>query len=138
LTTRETIDVGSAAKPFIDQPLTRTDFVRYQGASGDMNPIHHDDEFARQAGYPSVFAPGMFAAGVLGSYLAQWLGPSNIRRFKVRFSEQAWPGDILTYTGKVVEIRDEANKRLVDVEAACTRQDGGTHVLAWATFELDA
>ena len=40
--------------------LTRTDFVRYQGASGDMNPIHHDEPFARAAGYPAPLAVGMF------------------------------------------------------------------------------
>ena len=47
-------------------PLTRTDFVRYQGASGDFNPIHHDDEFAQSAGYPTVFSVGMLQAGILG------------------------------------------------------------------------
>ena len=45
-------------------PLTRQMFVRYSGASGDLNPMHYDDEFARSAGHPSVFAQGMFSAGV--------------------------------------------------------------------------
>ena len=46
-------------------PINRTDFVRYQGASGDFNPIHHDEEFAKAAGYPSVFSVGMLQAGIL-------------------------------------------------------------------------
>ncbi|WP_419469377.1 MaoC/PaaZ C-terminal domain-containing protein [Candidatus Frankia alpina] len=53
-------------------PLTMTDIVRYQGASGDLNPMHHDDELARGAGYPQAFGVGMLGAG----YLATWLsGP---------------------------------------------------------------
>jgi acyl dehydratase len=40
-----------------------TDVVRYQGASGDMNPMHHDDELARGAGYPEAFGVGMLGAG---------------------------------------------------------------------------
>ena len=49
--------VGDRIPDLTDEPLSRTDFVRYQGASGDMNPIHHDEFFARDAGYQSVFAP---------------------------------------------------------------------------------
>src|SRR5689334_1175394 len=83
-------------------PLTRTDFVRYQGASGDMNPIHHDEENARAAGYPAPLAVGMFQAGALAAWAAGWLGPENVRRTKVRWKEQVWPGDVLTFTGKIV------------------------------------
>jgi acyl dehydratase len=81
----------------------------------------------------------MLAAGVLGGYAASWLGPANIRRFRVRFAEQAWPGDVLTYTGAVTDVRDGASReREVDVELAVTRQTGGVHVRGWATFVLPA
>ena len=42
--------------------LTRTMFVKYAGASGDFNPIHYDEEYARAAGYPTVVAPPTFPA----------------------------------------------------------------------------
>ena len=47
-------------------PLTRTDFVRYAGAGGDLNPIHHDEPMAVAAGFPTVFGMGMLHAGMLG------------------------------------------------------------------------
>ena len=47
-------------------PVSRTDLVRYSGASGDFNPLHHDEGFARAAGLPGVMAHGMFSAGLLG------------------------------------------------------------------------
>ncbi|MGV0045017.1 MaoC/PaaZ C-terminal domain-containing protein [Mycobacterium colombiense] len=133
------IEKGVEAEPYVSRPLSITDFVRYQGASGDFNPIHHDHGMAVSAGFDGPFAVGMLAAGVLGGYAAGWLGPANIRRFRVRFAEQAWPGDVLTYTGVVADVRDgAAGQREVDVELAATRQTGGVHVRGWATFVLPA
>jgi acyl dehydratase len=130
------IVVGAAKASFVDRALTVTDFVRYQGASGDMNPIHHDTEFARKAGYSGPFAVGMRQAGVLASLATDWLGPENIRRFRVQFHEQAWPGDVITYSGTVTDVREEGQVRLVDLALAATRQTGGIHVRGWATFEI--
>ncbi|MGF7237788.1 MAG: MaoC/PaaZ C-terminal domain-containing protein [Frankia sp.] len=126
--------VGTAAAPFVDRPLTITDFVRYQGASGDMNPIHHDDGFARAAGFPGPFAVGMLQMGVLGTYVTDWLGAENVRKLAVQFREQAWPGDVLTYTGTVAARREENAERLVDLDLVVTRQTGGVHLKGTATF----
>lgn len=123
------LQVGDMLPELVDEPLTRTDFVRYQGASGDMNPIHHDEGYARSAGFPTVFAVGMLGAGILGTYVAELFGPENVRKFKVQFREQAWPDDVLTYTGTVVARRE--NK--LDLELAATRQTGGVHLRGWAT-----
>ncbi|HVQ92944.1 MAG TPA: MaoC/PaaZ C-terminal domain-containing protein [Mycobacteriales bacterium] len=120
--------------PLVVGPLTRTDFVRYQGASGDMNPLHHDETFARAAGYDAPLAVGMFNAGLLGTYATDWLGAENVRRFRIRFAEQVWPGDTLTCTGAVAREYEVDGQPLVDVELACARQTGGVAVLAWATF----
>jgi acyl dehydratase len=116
-------------------PLTRTDFVRYQGASGDMNALHHDETFARAAGYDAPVAVGMLNAGLLGTYATDWLGAENIRRFRIRFKEQVWPGDVLTCTGEVTKewVTDEGEP-MVEIELACTRQTGGVAISAWATF----
>ena len=61
-----------------------------------------------------------------------------MRRFKVQFREQAWPGDVLTYAGKVVAKREEDGERLVDLELSATRQTGGVHLKGWATFAVPA
>ena len=71
---------GTGPEPREYGPLTRTDFVRYQGASGDFNPIHHDEEFAVSAGYPTVFSVGILQAGILGTYCTEWLGAENVRQ----------------------------------------------------------
>lgn len=128
---------GFALPELVGDPLTRTDFVRYQGASGDMNPLHHDDEVARAAGFSSVYAVGMLQAGVLGSWLADEFGPQNIRRLAVRFHEQAWPGDVITYQAVVREVRDgDRDERVADLELRAVRQTGGHHLTGEATVVL--
>jgi acyl dehydratase len=134
----DALAVGVEAEPFVDEPLSRTDIVRYQGASGDLNPIHHDDDFARAAGYPGAFSVGMLAAGILGAYATAWFGAANLRRFKVRFRAQAWPGDVLTYRARIAALREETGDRFVDIELSATRPDGEIHVEGWATFAVPA
>jgi acyl dehydratase len=125
---------GTKGDPREFGPLSRTDFVRYQGASGDFNPIHHDEEYAKGAGFPTVFSVGMLQAGILGAYATDWLGATNVRRFGFQFREQVWPGDTLTCTGEVTKRYEEDGERKVDLELLCTRQDGGTAIKGWATF----
>ena len=124
----------TAPAPWTVGPVTRTDFVRYQGASGDMNPIHHDQTFAEAAGYPAPFSVGMFQAGLLATYATDWLGAENVRSFRVRFLEQVWPGDVLTCTAHILKEYEHDGVGKVDLELDCARQTGGLAVKAWATF----
>ena len=129
---------GAGPEPLTIGPLTRTDFVRYQGASGDMNPVHHDEPFARAAGYPAVLGVGMFQAGALAAWAAGWLGPENVRRVRVRWKEPVWPGDVLTLRASVARAYEENGERKVDVKLVCARQTGGIAVEGSATFVVPA
>ncbi len=128
--------VGPLGEPLVQGPLTVTDFVRYQGASGDMNPIHHDDGFARAAGFPTVFAVGMRQAGVLAAFVGDHLGPDNVRRFDVQFRAIAWPGDIITYTGEITAVEETATCTVCTVAVQATRQTGEVHLAGTAVFEV--
>jgi acyl dehydratase len=130
------VTLGETAEPRVFGPITRTDIVRYAGASGDFNPIHHDETFATGAGFPTVFSIGMFQAGLLATFATDWLGTENIRRFGVRFKEQVWPGDELTCTGMVTNVEPTDKGELVEVELNCTRQTGGVAVVGSALFLL--
>jgi acyl dehydratase len=134
--TWDELSEGTLAPPREYGPLTRTDFVRYQGASGDFNPIHHDEEFATSAGFPSVFSVGMLQAGILASFATDWLGAENVRRYSVQFREQVWPGDQLVCAGRVVGKREHGGERLVDIELTCTRSNGGKAIVGEASFAL--
>jgi acyl dehydratase len=114
-------------------PMTRTDFVRYAGASGDFHPLHHDELYATAHGMPSVFGMGMLHAGILGNHLAHWVGPQNIRTFAVRFTGQVWPDDILTFTGTVESVDDVDGVAVAHLVLAVTRQTGDTALTAKAS-----
>jgi acyl dehydratase len=129
--------VGDEAPPREVGPVERTMFVRYAGASGDFNPIHFSEDFATQAGYPTVFAQGMFTAGVLAGMLTSWLGATTVRRYGVRFTGQVWPGERLMCTGRVTDVRMEGGHTEVDCELAVTNTDGDRKIAGWATCALD-
>lgn len=120
--------------PRVLGPLTRTDFVRYQGASGDMNPVHHDEPFAKAAGYPGPLAVGMFAAGVMNSWASDHFGPENVRRTRVRWRKPSFPGSVLTIDGKVIATRPEENA--IDLEITAIDQDGDIALEVFMTFVL--
>ena len=103
--TLEGISPGEEFEEIVFGPLHREDFVRYAEASGDDNPIHQDEEYARASGAPTVFAMGMLNAGYLATAVSRWFGgPHHVRRYKVRFTTRVWAGDELACTGKVNEI----------------------------------
>jgi len=134
-------DVGqrTALEPFTDTALTITDFVRYQGASGDFNAIHHDAAFAQASGYPAPFAVGMLTAGIAANYLTAYFGVDAVRRIRVRWKDQAWPGEALTYQG--FRLRRDTGSGAdpgADVELAVTRPGGRPHLAGWAELTDEA
>ena len=131
--------IGDEAPPREFGPMTTQMFVRYAGASGDLNPMHYDHTFATKAGYPSVFSQGMHQAALLATFATDWLGAGNVRRFLVRFRDQVWPDDVLTCTGKVIVVdTDASGEHLVRVELTCTRQTGTVAMTGEADFLLPA
>lgn len=126
------ISVGDAAPEFSHE-LTRTDLVQYAGASGDLNPMHHDDELARQAGLPSVFGHGMFTMGILAKAITDYVGVGNLRSFSVRFTKQTWPGEMLATKVVVSAKRDEAGEKLLDLDCQVTNAEGEVKVSGTAT-----
>jgi acyl dehydratase len=73
----ETLAVGDEAPRLVVEDVSRTHFVRYAGASGDFNPMHHDDTVATSVGNPSVFGHGMLTAGLMARVVKDWFGPTR-------------------------------------------------------------
>ena len=120
----EDVKEGDELPPFVVENLTRTDLVRYAGASGDFNPIHHDQTFAEKAGNPTVFAHGMLNAGFVSKCVADYVGRENLRNFRVRFATRVWPGDTITCKGKVTKKYEAGGKRLIEGDVMALNQKG--------------
>jgi acyl dehydratase len=125
----EDVREGDDIPAFVVENLTRTDLVRYAGASGDFNPIHHDQTFAEKAGLPTVFAHGMLNAGFASKCVTDYVGRENLRYFKVRFATRVWPGDTITCKGKVTRKYEEDGKQLIEGEVVALNQKGETAIL---------
>jgi acyl dehydratase len=129
--------VGQELPSLRKGPITRDELKAYGAASGDPNPIHIDDEFAKNAGYPGVFAHGMLSMGYLGEFLVHAGGsPESVRKFRARFAKLTWPGDVITCKGTVTAVRDENGARLVDCDIWTENQDGERKVTGSATLTL--
>jgi acyl dehydratase len=133
------LQVGMTHEVVVVDNLTRTQIVQYAGASGDYNPLHSDEVFAKEVGgYPTVFAHGMLSMGMTGRMLTDWVGDGRLTAFGVRFVSQVWPGDTLTAKATVEAIREEGGERLVDLALSTVNQDGREVVSGRATARLDA
>jgi hypothetical protein len=127
--------------PLKSYRVTRADLVKYAGASGDFNPIHWNERFARSVGLPGVIAHGMFTMAEAGKFVTEWAGdPGAVLEFGVRFSAVvpvpddtdpplggAAGGATIEVSGKVREKLAD-NRVAVDLVATC----GGDKVLTRA------
>ncbi len=82
--------------------FTREQIAGYAEASGDRNPIHLDDGFARSVGLPGVIAHGMLQMGLLARVAGE---PRRLRRLSCRFAGMVRPGDTVTFRGEEREGR---------------------------------
>ena len=134
--TKAKIEEGTEKSETVVEKVDRSMFIRYAGASGDFNPIHWNEDFAKAAGYPGVFAQGMWTAGVLGTFLTNWLGEENVRKFRTRFVGQVWPGETLVAKGTVTKVYEESGEQRADLDLEITNDAGERKIDGGATVVL--
>jgi acyl dehydratase len=106
--------------------------VRYAGASGDFNPIHVDDEFARSVGLPGRILHGLWTmAQVARAQTEAAGGPEKLKRLSVQFRGMGVPEQEVVVTSKVREESDGV--AIVDAEA----RQGDTRIVRRGEAELD-
>jgi acyl dehydratase len=133
-----TTSVGDNREMSLVEDLTRTQIVQYAGASGDFNPLHTDEVYAKQvAGYPAVFAHGMLTMGMTARVLTDWVGDGRLLRYGARFIKQVWPGDTLTARAEVTAVREVDGQPVADFEVVTRNQAGDAVLTGTATARLD-
>jgi len=118
----ERISTGQAL-PSLTKHVTVDQIRQYAEASGDRNPIHLDETFARAAGLPGVIAHGMLTMAFANQMVTDWLGDrSLLKRLQGRFAGMVVPGDAVTCSGSVASKDDET--RSVVINLVVTNQRG--------------
>src|SRR5437016_2429415 len=110
----EDVQAGDALPRLVKAPVTALQLVRYAGASGDFNPLHTDPRFGEMIGTGGIIAHGMLIMGFVGQLLSDYVGPTALRKFGVRFKGMTHLEDVITCTGTIT------NKYEADGEARIT------------------
>lgn len=101
--------------------INRQLLIDYASASGDQNPIHQDEAFAKSVGLPDVIAHGMLTMALAGKYLSDFSGSKNVIEFSAKFIKPVVvPADAdvsLIISGKVIEINNGIAK--IELLAMC-------------------
>ena len=106
----------------ISKTITDDDIRMFADASGDHNPLHLDDEFARQTRFGRRIAHGMLSASLISAVIARDLpGQGSIYLGQsLRFVAPVFPGDTVTATVTVTSVRED--KPILTLETVCTNQ----------------
>jgi acyl dehydratase len=103
--------------------LDRGQLVQYAGASGDFNPIHWDEEFARRVGLPGVISHGMFTMALVARLVGEWAGdPGAVGRISVQFRKEVRPGEKVVARGRIAEKDEEARTVRLELWAEVERE----------------
>lgn len=120
------VEVGTELPPG-SFPVSRATLVRYAGASGDFNPIHWNEKFAKEVGLPDVIAHGMFTMAEAIRVVTDWAGdPGAVVEYGVRFTKPVvvpndGEGARIEVSGKVAAKLDD-NRVRVDLTAMSAGQ----------------
>ena len=125
------VSEGDQAPEFRHE-LSRTDLVRYAGASGDFNPIHVDEEFARAVGLPGRILHGLWTmAQVARAQTEAAGGPEHLKRLSVQFRGMGMPEQEVVVSGTVRAVAD--GRVVIDTVA----EQDGKQIIRNAEAELE-
>ena len=132
----EDVKVGDELPPLVKGPIQQIQLTRYAGASGDFNPIHQDDEFAKAAGMGGVFAHGMLSMGFVAQAVTDWAGAGTVRKIGVRFTALVRLKDTVTCKGRVLGTSSKNGTYLVELSLWAENQKGEKVVTGTATVAV--
>ena len=124
----EDVQVGDAIPKLVKSPVSHLQLVRYAGASGDFNPLHTDPKIGELVGVGGIIAHGMLIMGFVGQLLSDYVGPTALRKFDVRFKGMTRIDDVITCTGTITEKYETDGEARIAGKVQATDQDGDVKV----------
>lgn len=124
----EDVQVGDAIPKLTTSSLSHLQLVRYAGASGDFNPLHTDPKIGEMIGTGGIIAHGMLIMGFVGQMLSDYVGPTALRKFGVRFKGMTHLDDVITCTGTITEKYEADGETRIAGKVQATDQNGDLKV----------
>jgi len=118
--------------PALSLPLTLRRAIQAVAGTRDYYPFHHDEQFARENGAEGIFFNTMFLQAFGGRCATDWFGnDAFLRRLEIAMRASNYVGRTLTVDAAVANVRQEDDRRLVDVEGTLLTEDGPTTGVKW-------
>ena len=124
----EDVQVGDAIPKLVKSPVSHLQLVKYAGASGDFNPLHTDPKIGELIGVGGIIAHGMLIMGFVGQLLSDYVGPTTLRKFDVRFKGMTRIDDVITCTGTITEKYETDVEARIAGKVQATDQNGEVKV----------
>ncbi len=124
----EDVQVGDAIQKLVKPALAHIQLVRYAGASGDFNPLHTDPKFGEMIGTGGIISHGMLIMGFVGQMLSDYVGPTTLRKFVVRFKGMTRLDHVITCTGTITEKYEVDGEGRIAGKVQAADQDGDVKV----------
>ena len=124
--------------PRVERLIDQDQVERYARASGDFNPVHIDNEFAKSSQFGRTIAHGMLIAASISevmttAFKVDWLRSG---RMKLRFRAPVFPGDTIVAQGEIKDIRERAGKREAICSVDVRKRDGELVISGEATVSV--
>lgn len=134
MTEKRILQVGDSAS--LEKQVSETDIIQFAEVTGDKNPVHLDEEYAKQTVFGTRIAHGMLSAGYISAVLGMKLpGPGAVYMEQtLTFLAPVRIGDTITATAEVAEIG--AKRKTAKLKTTCTNQDGVVVLEGVATISL--
>jgi acyl dehydratase len=124
----EDVQVGDAIPKLVKSPVSHLQLVRYAGASGDFNPLHTDPKIGELVGIGGIIAHGVLIMGFVGQLLSDYVGPTALRKFGVRFKGMTRLDDVITCTGTITEKYEADGEARIAGKVLAADQNGDVKV----------
>jgi len=124
--------------PQLVKNITQEKINLYAQASGDFNPIHVDEDFARKSPLGGTIAHGMLILSYVSQMMTIAFGQSWLSggRLNVRFKEPARPGDVITVSGNISNVEHGESATQVNCNVLCQNQKGETVITGESSLRL--
>jgi len=117
-------EINIGQKESFTVTVTEADRDRFREITGDINPLHNDEEYAKSMGHDRCVAYGMLSASYLSTLAGVYMPGKNslIQKTEVQFRKPVYVGDTLTITGEVTDKNDTF--RFIEMKVEIRNQDG--------------
>jgi acyl dehydratase len=124
----EDVQVGDDIPKLVKSPVSHMQLVRYAGASGDFNPLHTDPKIGEMIGLGGIITHGMLIMGFVGQMLSDYVGPTALRKFGVRFKGMTHLDDVITCSGTITEKHEVDGEGRITGKVQAVDQNGDVKV----------